>query len=106
MSFGLPRGLYEDTASNALGEAAMGNTRFAAGMANSALQAKSEWEQARAYADAYQEERDKVIAAQKKSQKKKSTGGIFGALGTVASFIPGVGPIAGAALKGVGSLIG
>jgi hypothetical protein len=110
MSFGLPRGLYEDTASNALGDAAMGNSRFAAGLADSALQAKSEWEQARAYADAYQEERDKAIAAQKRAQQRKSrvslASGIGDVLGTAASFIPVVGPIAGAALKGVGSLIG
>lgn len=106
MSFGLPRDLYSSEASDALSEASMSGARSFANMANTALQAKADWEQAKSYAQAYQSARDDAMKAQRSAQKRRSTGGIFGALGTVASFIPGVGSIAGPALQGIGSLFG
>ena len=106
MSYSLPRDLYDETASSVLGEASASGSRFAAGLADATLDADSRRREALAYANAYQEQRNKLIESQKKAQKKKSTSGIFGALGTVASFIPGVGPIAGPILGAAGSLFG
>lgn len=42
----------------------------------------------------------------RRQQSKKTAGGIFNVLGTAASFIPGVGPLVGGAIKGAGSFLG
>lgn len=68
-----------------------------------AMNAIGERQRALEYARAFEEQRKR----EKRDQQKRGLfGGVFNALGTAASFFPGVGPLIGAGLKGIGGSIG
>ena len=75
-------------------------------MAGSAIQQAGQRAQALAYAAGWKQQADAERRAQKRRQGGGFLGGLFGAAGTAASFIPGVGPLIGAGLKAVGSGFG